>query len=240
VFEAPVQQQPLLQTPASVDYYSGDTLPLEFSLADLLGGSADEIGGTQLSGAPPVTQPMQEKPRAMMEDFHDSARRVGEALDAEASVEPEARATGRGRPHRARRPTRTDRSRGRHVGLSKFTGSHQRGAGTSGSVTPQAATGRGAVPSGSGAPLATPPPPRAGGRRTRSPSTRPPHVPDPPHEGCIEGGGSAEEEGASGHPTTDETWSYLDLYFDTCRVQYFICSNYFMYFRIQLPAILHL
>jgi hypothetical protein len=57
VFEAPVQQQPLFQTPASVDYYSSDTPPLEFPLADLLGGSANEIDGTLLSRAPPVTQP---------------------------------------------------------------------------------------------------------------------------------------------------------------------------------------
>jgi hypothetical protein len=41
-------------------------------LANLFGGSGDEIGGTQLSGAPPVTQPMQEQQHAMMEDFHDS------------------------------------------------------------------------------------------------------------------------------------------------------------------------
>jgi hypothetical protein len=62
-----------------VDYYSGDTPPLEFPLADLLGDSANEIGGTQLSGAPPVTQPTQEQQHAMMEDFHDSTRRAGDA-----------------------------------------------------------------------------------------------------------------------------------------------------------------
>jgi hypothetical protein len=88
----------LFQTPASDDYYIGDTPPLEFPLADLLGGSADEIGGTQLSRAPPVTQPtqpMQEEQRVMMEDFHDSTQRAGEALDAAMSVEAEAQATGR-------------------------------------------------------------------------------------------------------------------------------------------------
>jgi hypothetical protein len=57
VFEAPVQQQPLFQTAAPIDYYSGGTPPLEFPLADLFSGSADEIDGTKLSGAPPVTQP---------------------------------------------------------------------------------------------------------------------------------------------------------------------------------------
>jgi hypothetical protein len=134
VFEAPVQQQPLFQTPASDDYYTSDTPPLEFPLADLLGGAADEISGTQLSGAPPVTQPTQKQQRAMMEDFHDSARRAGKALDAAASMEAEARASlsGAATP---RAPTGV-------------------GAGTSGSVTPQAATGGGADTSGSATPQA--------------------------------------------------------------------------------------
>jgi hypothetical protein len=74
----------------------------------------------------------------------------------------------------------------------------------------------------------------------RPPSTRPPHVPDPPHEGCIEGGDSGEEEGATGPATTDEARSYLDLFLHTCRVHYFVCSNYFMYFRIQFLIISHL
>jgi hypothetical protein len=47
---------------------------------------------------------------------------------------------------------------------------------------------------------------------------RPPHVPHPPHEGCTEGGDGDEEEGAPGAATTDEARSYLDLFFDTCRV----------------------
>jgi hypothetical protein len=62
--------------------------------------------------------------------------------------------------------------------------------------------------------------PRAGVRRTRSSSTRLPHVPHPPHEGCTEGGGSDEEEGARGPAATDEARSYLDLFFYTCRVNY--------------------
>jgi hypothetical protein len=74
----------------------------------------------------------------------------------------------------------------------------------------------------------------------RPPSTRPPHVPDPPHEGCIEGGDSGEEEGATGPATTDEARSYLDLFLHTCRVHYFVCSNLFMYFRIQFLIISHL
>jgi hypothetical protein len=53
----------------------------------------------------------------MMEDFHDSAHRADEALDATASAEAESRATPQA-------PTRV-------------------GADTSGSVTPQAATGGG-------------------------------------------------------------------------------------------------
>jgi hypothetical protein len=71
---------------------------------------------------------------------------------------------------------------------------------------------RGVVPSGSGAPLATPSP-RVGGGRTRSPSTRPPPIPHPPHEVCTEGGGSGEEEGAPRPATTDEARLYLDLFF---------------------------
>jgi hypothetical protein len=59
VFEPPVQQQPLFQAPTSDDYYTDNTPPLEFLLDDLLGGTADEIDGTQLTGAPHVTQPTQ-------------------------------------------------------------------------------------------------------------------------------------------------------------------------------------
>jgi hypothetical protein len=48
-FEAPVQQHTLFKSPASDEaYYHGDTPPMEFRLADLLGGTADKIGGTQL------------------------------------------------------------------------------------------------------------------------------------------------------------------------------------------------
>jgi hypothetical protein len=46
MFEPPAQQQPLFQPRASDEYYTGDTPPLEFPLDDLLGGTADEIGGT--------------------------------------------------------------------------------------------------------------------------------------------------------------------------------------------------
>jgi hypothetical protein len=102
-------------------------------LADLLGGTADEIGGTQLSGAPHVTQPTREQQRAMMEDFHD-ALAVAAAVEAEAQEATSGVAT-------PQEPTGA-------------------GAGTSGSATPQAVTEGGPVPSGSGAPLATPPPSR--------------------------------------------------------------------------------
>jgi hypothetical protein len=109
----------------------------------------------------------------MMEDFHDSSRRAGQALDATASVEAEAQAASSGAAT-PQAPTGV-------------------GAGTSGSATPHAATGggrhiglgdstdshqRGADPSGSGAPLATPPPePAAGGRdrHPRDPLTYPTH-----------------------------------------------------------------
>jgi hypothetical protein len=43
----------VFEPPTSNDYYTGDTPPLEFQFDDLLGGTADEIGGTQLTGAPP-------------------------------------------------------------------------------------------------------------------------------------------------------------------------------------------
>jgi hypothetical protein len=78
----------------------------------------------------------------MMEDFHDSAQRAGEVLAAAASVEAEVRATGGGPSRRARLLQRQ----------------RQEGAIPSGSATPQVATGGVAFPSGSGAPLATPPP----------------------------------------------------------------------------------
>jgi hypothetical protein len=145
VFEAPVQQQSLFQTPASDEaYYRGETPPLEFLLADLLGGTANEIGDTQLSGAPPVTQPTQKQHRAMMEDFHDSAQRAGEALETAASVEAEVQV--------ASSSVATPQAP---------TGA---GAGTSGSATPQAATEAGAGTSGS----ATPQAPTGGGLSHRA------------------------------------------------------------------------
>jgi hypothetical protein len=56
--------------------------------------AADEIGATQLTGAPLVgTKPTQEQHAAMMADFNVTAERAGEALVVAASVEVEARAT---------------------------------------------------------------------------------------------------------------------------------------------------
>jgi hypothetical protein len=54
---SPVQQL-VFKPPTSDDYNTGDTPPLEFQLDDLFHDTADEIGGTQLTGAPLVaTQP---------------------------------------------------------------------------------------------------------------------------------------------------------------------------------------
>jgi hypothetical protein len=64
----------------------------------------------------------------MMEDFHDSAQRAGGAFDVAASVEAEARATGRdggGGLVGCDDSTGPDRSGGRHVGLDDSTGSHR-------------------------------------------------------------------------------------------------------------------
>ena len=58
--------------------------------------AADEIGATQLQGAPLVgTQATQEMPdlRVMMEDFDESTRLAGDALAAVASVEADAQAS---------------------------------------------------------------------------------------------------------------------------------------------------
>jgi hypothetical protein len=63
-----------------------------------------------------VTQPTQDQQRAMMKDFHDSAQRAGEALEAATSVEAEARAASSS-VATPQAPTRA-------------------GAGTSGSATP--------------------------------------------------------------------------------------------------------
>jgi hypothetical protein len=126
------------------DYYTGDTPLLEFQLDDLLCDTADEIGGTQLTGAPPVTQSTQQAQKqqhAMMVDFHDSARRAGEALAAAASVEAEARATRGGLSCRYRL-LKSQRSEGAHpVGLGDSTGSDRRGGIPSGSATPQVSGG---------------------------------------------------------------------------------------------------
>jgi hypothetical protein len=64
----------------------------------------------------------------MMEDFHDSARRAGEALDAATSVDAEAQATERGEAS---------------SGVATPQAPTGAGASTSGSATPQAATGGG-------------------------------------------------------------------------------------------------
>jgi hypothetical protein len=63
----------------------------------------------------------------MMEDFHDSARRAGEALAAATSVEAEARATGGGPSRRVR----------------LLQSQRPEGAAPLGSATPQVATGGG-------------------------------------------------------------------------------------------------
>jgi hypothetical protein len=149
---SPVQQL-VFEPPTSDDYYTSDTSPLEFQLDDLLGHTADEIGGTQLTGAPPVTQPTQEQKRTMMEDFHDLARRVGEALAVAASVEVEAQATREGPVPSCSATPEEAAGGGRLVKLGYSTGSNRRGA----------------VPLGSSAPLATPSPePAVGGRETPS------------------------------------------------------------------------
>jgi hypothetical protein len=92
----------VFEPPTSDDYNSGDTPPLEFLLDDLFHDTVDEIGGTQLTGAPPVTRLTQEHQCTMMEDFHDSARRAAEGSAAAPSVEVEERATGGGPSRRAR------------------------------------------------------------------------------------------------------------------------------------------
>jgi hypothetical protein len=97
-------------------------------LDDLLGDTADEIGGTQVTGAPPVTQPTQEQQRAMMEDFHDSAQRAGETLAAAVSVEAEARAAGGGPvPSGSTTPEVATGGGGRPVGLGYCIGNDRRG-----------------------------------------------------------------------------------------------------------------
>jgi hypothetical protein len=161
----------VFEPPTSDDYYTGNTPSLEFQLDDLLGGTADEIGGTQLTGAQLVTQPMQqmqEQERAMMEDFHDLAQRAGEALAAATSVEVEARAT-RGGPIPLGSVTPEPAiGGGCPVGLSDSTGSDRRGA----PCRPRRLHRQrpeGGRPVGLRCSLSDPPP-RAGGRRTQSPS----------------------------------------------------------------------
>jgi hypothetical protein len=79
-----------------------------------------------------------------------------------------------------------------------------------GSATPQAAT-RGGRPVRLRCSLSDSPP------SWRSEDTiavhETPSCTHPLHEGCIEGGGSGEDEGAPRPATTDEARSYLDLLF---------------------------
>jgi hypothetical protein len=148
----------VFEPPISEDYNTGETPPLELQLGDLFRNTVDEIGGTQLTGAPPVgTQPTQEQQHTMMADFHDMAQHAGKALAATSSVEAEARLTGGGPSHVDRLLQTLQPEGACLVWIGYSTGSNRRG---------------GAVSSGSGAPLATLPP-RADSRRTRSPSTRP-------------------------------------------------------------------
>jgi hypothetical protein len=191
----------------------------------------------------------------MMEDFHDSARRASKVLAATVLVEAEARATGGGgavppssaTPQEATvvgRPIGLGYSIGRDwrgcpVRLGYSTGSGRRGGASRRARLLHRQRPEGGCPVGLRCSLSDIAP-RAGGRRTRSPSKRTPHVPDPPHEGCTEGGGGDEKEGAPGPATTDEARSYLDLFLDTCRAHYFVYCNYFMYFHIQFPVISHL
>jgi hypothetical protein len=78
----------------------------------------------------------------MMEDFHDSAQRAGGAFDVAASVEAEARATGRGGARRVRRLHRHRPERGPTRRARRL---HRQppGGDMLGSVTPHAATGGG-------------------------------------------------------------------------------------------------
>jgi hypothetical protein len=163
----------VFEPPTSDDYYTGDTPSLEFQLDDLLGGTTDEIGGTQLTGAPLVTRPtqqMQEHRRVMMEDFHDSAQRASEALVAATSVEAEARATGGGPVPSGSVTPEPAIGGGRPVGLGDSIGSNRRGA----PCRPRRLHRQrpeGGRPVGLRCSLSdTAPLSRASGRRTRSPS----------------------------------------------------------------------
>jgi hypothetical protein len=118
----------VFEPPISEDYNTGETPPLELQLGDLFRDTVDEIGGTQLTGAPPVgTQPTQEQQHTMMADFHDMAQHAGKALAATSSVEAEARLTGGARLV--------------WIGYSRRR--NRRGPVLCGSATPQAATGGG-------------------------------------------------------------------------------------------------
>jgi heme/copper-type cytochrome/quinol oxidase subunit 2 len=64
-----------------------------------------------------------------------------------------------------------------------------------------------------------------------------PHVPDPPHEGCTEGGDSSEEEGAPGPVTTDEVQSYLDLFLTLVVYITLFVLNILYIFIFSFPVI---
>jgi hypothetical protein len=124
MFEAPIQQQPLFQTPASDDYYTGGKPPMEFPLSDLLGGSADEIGGTQLSGAP--ARDPADVGAATRND--GGLPRLVTACGTGIGRDSVGGGGGAGGLVRRGDSTGTDRSGGRRVGLGDSTCSHRRGA----------------------------------------------------------------------------------------------------------------
>jgi hypothetical protein len=172
----------VFEPPISEDYNTGETPPLELQLGDLFRNTVDEIGGTQLTGAPPVgTQPTQEQQHTMMADFHDMAQHAGKALAATSSVEAEARLTGGGPSHVDRLLQTLQPEGACLVWIGYSTGSNRRG----------------------GRPVGL----RCSLSDTASPSRQSedaiaihetPHVPHPRHEGCTEGSGSGEEERAPG------------------------------------------
>jgi hypothetical protein len=84
-----------------LDYISGETPPEgpghEFHFDDFFCDATDEIGATQLTGAPLIgAEPTQEQHATMREDFNDTTQRAVEALAAAEPVEAEARVDRRG------------------------------------------------------------------------------------------------------------------------------------------------
>jgi hypothetical protein len=168
-----------------------------------------------------------------MEDFHDSSRRAGQALDATASVEAEAQAASSGAAT-PQAPT------GVGAGTSGSATPHAAtgGGGTSGSATPQTATRGGADPSGSGAPLATPPPePAAGGRdrHPRDPLTYPTH-----HTRAAQRALAVSRRKEHQGPPRLTKRGRILICMWTLVVHSTLFFNYSMHFRIQLLVISHL